>query len=87
MAGRAGNLCDLICPADDPVAVVETAQVVRVKTISEICAELDGPWRRRMADALDNRAQAVGEFPRGFDSRFSSSMLIFAGLKTTCWPS
>ena len=52
--------------ADDPVAIVEAAEIVRVETIAEIRAQLYRPRRGRMPDAADDGAETVSVFPSGF---------------------
>src|SRR2546430_14812895 len=51
---------------DDPVAVVEPVQVMRVEPVAEIRPKSNRPGRRRAADAARNGAETVGVFPRRF---------------------
>ena len=51
--------------ADDPIAIVKSAQVVRVETVAKICSQFHGPGGGRMGDASRDGAKAVSMFPGG----------------------
>src|SRR5688572_30060037 len=55
-------------PPDDPVAIVESRQVVGVKAVAEVGAEPDWPGCGRRADTLPDGRIAVGVFPGRLDA-------------------
>src|SRR6185503_16829516 len=50
---------------EDPVAVIESVQVVRVETVAEICPKFHRPGRGGMGDASRDGAKTVSVFPGG----------------------
>src|SRR5437667_5022321 len=52
--------------ANDPIAIVEATQVMRVKAVTEVCADFHRPWRGGVGDSARNRAEAVRMLPGGF---------------------
>src|SRR5437867_3609933 len=56
-------------PADDPVAVIETIEMVSIKTVPKIRRQPHAPRRRRMGNTRDNRSKAICMFPRRLGSR------------------
>src|ERR1700683_4094821 len=67
--------------ADDPVAVIELAQMVRIEAIAHVGGQPYAPGRGRMRQASHNRAEAIGVFPGNFSASFQFSHAHPLGLE------